>query len=103
MRPAQIFLNLLLITGILLFFPTNITPQTSDWTAVKVLQPGTDVMVLRKNGGRIVGYVQGSTDDTIAITSDSGSFVVGRDNVKKIYYAVPRDKRKSMNRGALIG
>jgi hypothetical protein len=37
------------------------------------------------------------------LTADEGSFVIGKANIEKIYYAVPRDKKKSMNRGALYG
>jgi len=103
MRQAKLLVTIFLITGFVILLPLNIAAQISEWTRVQALRPGTDVLVLRKNGSRVVGYLQGSTVDSIAVTTDSGSFVIAKDNVKKIFYAERRDKMKSMNRGALIG
>ena len=81
----------------------RITAQSNNWTSVKALAKDTELIITRKNAGRVVGFVQAVTDDTLAIDSDSGSFIIGKDNIKTIHYAEARDKMKSLNRGALLG
>ncbi|HEX6126762.1 MAG TPA: hypothetical protein VFZ23_15425 [Pyrinomonadaceae bacterium] len=94
---------LMLIVVASLALPTNLFAQTTSWTSVKALPRGADVIVERKASDRVIGYLQSATDDTVAVTSDTGSFVISRDNVQKIFYAVSRDRKKIMNRGALYG
>lgn len=103
MKLSRQFAVLLLITGCVIAFPANFFAQTDNWTSVKALKDGTELIVTRKNSGRVVGYVQAVNDESVALTSDAGTFVIGKDYVSKIYYAVPRNKRKSLNRGALYG
>jgi hypothetical protein len=83
--------------------PLHVAAQTDNWTGVRALPKGAELVIERKSSGRVVGYLELATDDTVVIVSDANSFIIGRDNVKKIYYAVAHDKKKSMNRGALIG
>ena len=95
-----------LVTAILLFSlaaPVELAAQSNNWISVKALTPKTEIIVLRKNGDQVVGYLSSVTDDSVAIDTGSGSYVIARDNVKKIYHAVPRDRMKGANRGALIG
>lgn len=103
MKPLKYFAPLIVIAGFLLAVPTDLSAQSNHWISVKALPPKTEIIVLRNDGDREVGYVGSVTDDSIAMTTDSGASIIARNNVKKIYYAVPRNKRKSMNRGALVG
>jgi len=103
MRRSNIFTELLLIAGLVVTAPCALMAQANNWTSVKALQRGTDLIVIRKSNDRVIGYVDAVTDDTLAVTSDAGSFVIRKDNVDKIYIAIPRDKMKHMNRGALVG
>ena len=82
---------------------SRVAAQTNSWIGVKALPKGAELIVTRKNDGRVIGVTQSVTDDTIAIDSDNGSFIIGKDNIEKIYYAEPRDVMKSLNRGALLG
>ena len=82
----------------------SITPaQSSTWGNVQAIPRGTEVFVERKNDDRVIGSVSAVTADTIAITSDEGSYIIGKENVTKIFHAIPRDKKKALNRGALLG
>ena len=95
-----------LVTTILLFSlaaPMELAAQSNNWIRVKALRPKTELIVLRKNDDQLVGYLTSVTDDSIAIDTASGSYVIARNNIKKIYYAVPGDRMKGANRGALIG
>ena len=94
---------MLLLVGLVVNVPQSLMAQSNNWTTVKALQRGTEIIVVRKDSERVTGYVDGVTDDTLAVTSDSNSFVIGKDNVDQIYIAIPRDKMKHMNRGALVG
>ena len=81
----------------------RLAAQTNNWTSVKALPKNAELFITRKTGGRVVGFVQAVTDDTIAVDSDNGTFIIGKDNIRQIYYAEQRDKMKSLNRGALFG
>lgn len=83
--------------------PQNVMAQTSSWASVKALPKGSELVVERKASEKVIGHLQAATDDTIAVTSDAGAFILARDNVEKIFFAVPRDSKKSRNRGALYG
>jgi hypothetical protein len=83
--------------------PQNLIAQTTNWTSVTALPKGVELVVERRASKTIIGYLQATTDDWVAITSDAGSFIIARDNVDKIFYAVPRDRKKIRNRGALYG
>jgi len=103
MKREQILIASLVIT-IFAFAPSaHLAAQTNNWTAVKALTKNTELIVTRKTDNRVVGFLQAVTDDTIAIDSDNGAFLIGKDNVKQIYLAEPRDKMKTMNRAALLG
>ena len=101
MKQTSTVIALLLMT--ILALPMCARAQTDSWVGVQALRPGTEIFVLRKNKDKVVGVLQSATGDTIALTADEGSFVIGKANIAKIFYAVPRDKKKSMNRGALYG
>jgi len=81
----------------------QLTAQTNSWIRVKALRKNTEVIVTRKTDGRVIGFVESVTDDTVVIDSDDGTFVIGKDNIKEIFYAEDRDEKKSLNRGALFG
>lgn len=83
--------------------PQDLIAQTTSWASVKALPKGAELVVERKASEKVIGHLQAATDDTIALTSDAGAFILARDNVEKIFYAVPRDGTKSRNRGALYG
>jgi hypothetical protein len=95
--------GILLSVCLLLISPLAVSAQSNNWTTVKATPKGTEVILERKRDNGVTGNIQTVTDDSIAVTSDDGSFIIGKDNVAKIYYAVARDKKKSMNRGALYG
>jgi len=103
MKRSNTFIALLSIAGLVLTAPIGLMAQANNWTSVKALQRGMELIVIRKSNDRVIGYVDAVTDDTLAVTSDTGSFVIGKDNVDKIYIAIPRDRMKHMNRGALVG
>ena len=86
-----------------LIAPVATVGQSDNWTTVRAIPKGVDLMIERKRDDRVIGVLQVVTDDSIAIASDEGSFIIGKDNVARIFHAVPRDKKKSMNRGALYG
>jgi hypothetical protein len=96
-------LTILLSVCSSLMFPLAVPAQSDNWTSVKATPKGTEIFVERKRDDRVIGTIHAVTDDSIVITSDEGSFIIGKDNVAKIYLAVARDKKKSMNRGALYG
>ena len=88
----------------IIFICFSITPaQSSNWGNVQAVPRGTEVFIDRKNDDRVIGSIDAVTEDTIAITSDGGSFIIGKENVTKIFHAIPRDKKKALNRGALLG
>lgn len=103
MKRAQILIASLLIIfcGFAPF--ARVAAQTNNWTSVKALPKNTELIVTRKTDSQVVGFVQAVSDDTIAIDSDNGTFIIGKDNVKNVYLAEPRDRMKSLNRGALLG
>ncbi len=86
-----------------LLLPASVAGQSNNWTSVRATPRGTEVIIERKRDDRVIGIIQAVTEDSIAVTSDDESFIVGRDNVTKIFHAIPRDKKKSLNRGALYG
>ncbi|MEP7149711.1 MAG: hypothetical protein ABI857_12605 [Acidobacteriota bacterium] len=92
-------LSFLLIATFVSVFPA----QISTWTSVKTIDAGTDVIVIRKSSGRVVGLFVSATDDTVTVNSRVGPVVVDKDNVKKIFNAVARDRKKGVRRGALFG
>jgi hypothetical protein len=96
-------LSLLLIVAMVSVFPLCVLAQSDNWTSIRALPRGTDVIVDRRNDDRIDGTVASVSDSEIVINSDRGAFIVGRANVDRIYYAIPRSARKHVNRGALIG
>lgn len=93
----------LVLTGLLFFVVVTASAQGNRWIAVKALPKGTELIIERKKSDRVVGYVTAVDDRTVSVTSNSGSFAIDKDNVSKIFYAIPRDKMKHANRGALIG
>jgi hypothetical protein len=103
MKRTRILIASILITFFAFAPSARVVAQSDNWTSVKALAKNTDLIITRKNAGRVVGFVQAVSDDTLAIDSDNGSFIIGKDNIEKIYYAEPRDKMKSLNRGALLG
>ena len=103
MRTKTTAAALLLTAFSLLAFSTVVRAQSIHWTALKATPKGIDVIVERKNDDRVIGVLQAVTDDSIAVTSDEGSFIIGKDNITKVFHGIPRNKKKLMNRGALYG
>jgi hypothetical protein len=95
------FVAILLSVASLL--PASVAGQSNNWTSVRATPRGIEVIIERKQDDRVIGIVQAITEDSIAVTSDDGSFIIERGNVTKIFHSVPRDKMKSLNRGALYG
>ena len=86
-----------------LIAPVALFGQSNNWTSVKAIPKSIDLIIERKRDDRVVGVLQAVTDDSIIVNSKEGSFIIGKDNVAKIYHAVGRDKKRAMNRGALYG
>lgn len=96
--------GVLLLTVCAVFTLSNVVPaQSTHWTGMKATPKGIDIIVERKNDETVTGVLQAVTDDSLAVTSDEGSFIIGKDNITKVFHAIPRDKKKLMNRGALYG
>lgn len=103
MKMKQPVVALIFIVVASISLPQILIAQTTTWAGVKALPKGTELVVERKASEKVIGYLQAATDDTVTVTSDAGSFIIARDNVEKIFCAVPRDSKKSRNRGALYG
>lgn len=103
MKLTRISLALLVLTCSFLTVPVLAFGQSAEWSRIKATPTGTDIIIERKKDRRVVGYVQAVTDDSIAVRSEKGSFIIGKDNITKVFLARPRNKRKSLNRGALYG
>ena len=94
---------MLLIATLVAMFPLSVLAQSDNWTSIRALPRGTDVIIERRNDDRIDGTITSVSDNEIVINSNRGAFIVARGNVERIYYAIPRNARKHTNRGALIG
>jgi len=103
MKRIQIPAASLLITIFAFASSAHIAAQTNNWTRVKALPKNAELIVNRKADGQVVGFLQAVTDDTIAIDSDNGSFIVGKNNIEKIYMAEGRDAAEGLKRGAALG
>ena len=77
--------------------------QTNSWISVQGLPKGIDLIIERKQDNTVIGTLQATTADTIAVSGSGGSFIIGRDNVKKVYHALPGGGHRHANHGALIG
>jgi hypothetical protein len=93
----------LLIATVVAVFPLHVLAQSDNWTSVRALPKGTDLIIERKNDDRVIGTLASVSDDTIAITSEDGSFFVGRGNVTKVHYAVSRNVKRHLVRGLVLG
>ena len=83
--------------------PSYLTAQTNNWMSVRAIPKGTELIVDRKNDDRVIGILNAVTEDTIAITSDGASFIIGKDNVLKVYHAVERKRKHLVGVAGLAG
>ncbi len=79
--------------------------QTSpnDWGAVQKLSAKTDLLVKTSNGKTFSGALVSVKDDEITLTAKGRDFILAKNNLEAIYFAVPKTGRRARNIGALIG
>ncbi len=104
MRKPIASLLLLTIACGLMVFDTAAQKPPDDWARVKSLSKHAPVIVERKTGKRVHGILHLAADNELSIiTRDNTLIAVPKDNVKKVYHAIPRSEKKGLNRGALFG
>ncbi len=77
--------------------------STSDWSAVRQLSAGTDLLIKTADGQTFIGSAASVKDDEIELTVKGRSFVLAKNNLKAIYFAVPKTGRRARGIGALVG
>lgn len=90
---------LLLTTAPFLFAQAS----PNDWSAVQKLSSKTDLFIKTSNGKTFTGSLISVKDDEITLTAKGRNFVLAKNNLEAVYFAVPKTGRRARNIGALIG
>ena len=77
--------------------------QSSDWTAVRTLAPGSQIRIQQEDGRSTQGIVRSVADDQISVSIDQNAVSLARPSIRRIELASGRQTRKGALIGLLIG
>lgn len=102
----RLFVLFVLSATILSQLPTSYAQEATgvhDWTMMKSVPPGDELVVNLKNGSTIKGRVRGISGDTLTVVRDKRTRDISRLEVQRIERIIPKSAAKPTLIGAGAG